>query len=42
MFNKSIEEVSKLLETSIDKGLTSEQVASNQEKYGKNSLKEGK
>ena len=42
MFNKSIEEVSKLLETSIDKGLTSEQVASNQEKYGKNSLEEGK
>ena len=42
MFNKNIEEVSKILETDVVNGLTSEKVAINQEKYGKNSLKEGK
>ena len=42
MFNKNIEEVSKLLETDIEKGLSSSKVEENQEKYGKNSLKEGK
>ena len=42
MFNKTVEEVSKELETDINNGLSEEKVKINQEKYGKNLLKEGK
>ena len=42
MFNKSVEEVSKVLETDIEKGLSDSKVKENQSNYGKNLLKEGK
>ena len=42
MFNKDIETISKELETDIVKGLSEEKAIEHQEKYGKNSLKEGK
>ena len=42
MFNKTVEEVSKELNTSVEMGLTNKQVEDNQQKYGKNLLKESK
>ncbi len=42
MFNKSIEEVASILETNTQTGLDDIKVSVNQEKYGKNALKEGK
>ena len=42
MFNKDIDTISKELETDIVKGLSEEKAIEHQEKYGKNSLKEGK
>ena len=42
MFNKSIEEVANILETNTQTGLDDIKVSVNQEKYGKNALKEGK
>jgi len=42
MFNKDIDTISRELETDIVKGLSEEKVIEHQQKYGKNSLKEGK
>ena len=42
MFNKTIEEISKELETDVNNGLSKEKVKESQQKYGKNLLKESK
>jgi len=42
MFNKTSEEIVKELETDASNGLSEKKVKENQEKYGKNVLKEGK
>ena len=42
MFNKTVEQVTKELETNIESGLNDQKVEENQQKYGKNSLKETK
>ena len=42
MYNKTVEEITKELDTDVELGLNEVKVKGNQEKYGKNALKEGK